>query len=355
MSITENALALVDGETELKTMTRTLGETTFRPGLPIAGRSYAPKETARAVESEVAEKVRELLLAGEPIPADIAAPVLEARLADTLAQARADVITRVLESAASVVSYAEGDEGIEDALSYLRTELDRVLADVRDLAPTFAGVRSAADILDDEDARKDWRILEKLAAEYDEIRTTHLSLFRRAWKSEQPDETLRTSEFEEYGLYADFLDHSREWLKERRAASANSRPGPFRDWLTPTRRDSPLEGVRQLDAPLRILAIVQHSTPWLPNTSQFAAARTAARGAVRAIDGENLQRAESARKQLIAVTTGAATATALPLTPSPSRGKVRRKIPSKFLPESAWAEQQREQLSPSTWGAEQPL
>lgn len=303
---------------------------------------------------DLRNRVEKALTKGEPIPVDVATGVVEARAHDDALRARADAILAVLVSY-EPLPVQRDDETIEPALELLRRELGAVIARARELHAQLQGATSAEQILEAPvEAVHAWRELRGLVDRYDEIRTVHLGIFRQAWVNESTSETFTRGTFDRVGVFADFIDLHGHWTDLRREAGANSDPGKFRDWLK-LYTSPKIAGLADLEAPYRLALIATATRPWLPNVSTFRLARAAAERALVAVDSYNLKQAETARAELFAIT---GMPDEPPVTGKPGRkraGNGRPQIPSKFRPESAWAAQQREQMAPSTWGAEQPL
>jgi hypothetical protein len=109
------------------------------------GITASTQEADKAFQ-QVKDHVLELIIAGHDVPADVARPILEARERDELATLRSTALNRVARDAESSGARALATNA-EDTTTFLRTELARVVAEVRDLTPDLAGISSAEEAI----------------------------------------------------------------------------------------------------------------------------------------------------------------------------------------------------------------
>lgn len=272
MSISEAAWDLIPGRRERQRMLKAVDlPVGWRPGQPVV----KLRSTVLAVEAEVRGQVERLLLAGEPVPEDIAAPILEAQMQLEADKTRARIIADVLgsSSAADVID----EHSIEPPLEYLRGELARVVGRAQELAPIVRGIDSPSAALDGTPEQVDaWRELRDLAAQHDEIRATHFSMLQAAVKGSL-DYTLTRREFEKHALYANAFDVQPDLISDRVAAARVPHENTptvdaWAEWMYTGHDETPAEAPN-IEPARKIALIATTTTPWIPGLEQFENAR----------------------------------------------------------------------------------
>jgi len=145
MSIYDEAFALLPNRGMTAAAIKGFGLRTWGTAAPVGYAATEPK-AREAVE----RKVRRLAAQGLPVPQDIAAPIIAARNADQLSEARARAMDAAI-AGIQTVEQVRGPAVIKPALAFLRQELRAIAVEAADLAPTLARVKGAADVLKSKD------------------------------------------------------------------------------------------------------------------------------------------------------------------------------------------------------------
>ncbi|KQX07202.1 MULTISPECIES: hypothetical protein [unclassified Leifsonia] len=257
MSITTDALALVPGHTERDQILTTLGVAgvdrsgaTPRYRLPSEAPSAEPTEPR--VRAEIAALVEQLVRDGQPIPDDVAAPILEAARQDTLNRERKYFIDSVAVSWHHTSPF--NSHSVRPAFKYLRAVLARLVVEAKDIGETLGGRRTADTAIAGTDEQiQAWKRLGELARDYDEIRAVQVRLYKELGTDLTPNQSPINTAVAHYANALDLLP---------------------RELTNGTRHLKPGAGIPELfdntlGAATRLLVIAEHTTPWVPDAEAF--------------------------------------------------------------------------------------
>lgn len=295
MTITTETHSRIPGHDATKAAHASLGPFSLSAGVPVI--RHTPTEPA--AHAEVQARITELLSAGEPIPDDIAAPIIAAQRHDLeqLTRVRAvDEATRDLFAAAQVT-----EETVIPALDYLRTELARVVTEGTTHAAALNGAHTAAQVVNaGAEKVKAWQAMTALVDDYNEIRTNQ----RRLYSSTV--EGFTAALFDQVGTYADAIDVHPYWI-ERRTLSAQSVNENNRDvaryaeWLGNAHNQSPSFDV-DLEPQARLALVITTTLPWVPTPEQFTVANQLLNEATGVPRTRDVDHREDKRAELYALT-----------------------------------------------------
>ena len=295
MTITDTAYSKIDGYLERKKILEGLGiKKTFGSINPFQVTFTRPEALQSAqLEAET------LLAAGEQVPDDIGAGVIDAGNVDDLAVARAEILNGIAHryGDSSVVAA----DTIDPALNYLRDELARVVTEAKAAGEDLDGASDPGQLLDNPAAASAWKTLRTLAAEYREIRAIQRDLIK------QTDDSFQAEKYDAVALFADALDVHPYWMGRRKDRSVskdnNEQVRDYIAWMKHAHRQTPaLEA--GLYAEYELYLIATTTAPWLPSLDDYQDAYDAAETASDYPNVSNVDAAEHARARYFA-TTGA--------------------------------------------------
>jgi hypothetical protein len=302
VSIYDDAYALIPGGGTANTARQGFGLPLWQPTMKPAFTATAP-----AVRARVQAHVRRLGIEGKPVHDDIARPIIDARYADEIALERADILHSVLLDIESHEQNRFTAASIKPALAFLRGQLRNLVVEVRSLAPTMAGIRSASDVLNrnDEATTNAWQRLKQLVDRYAEIRSTQNSLYTDGWDRGALT-PFTTETFDKAGLFVDALDHLRSYVEQRaRSAEASrnhwtDRPrelAAFDEWLD---QGSVSAAFTETEPVLQLVLACTELTPWIPEADEMQEALADAYGLTNSPDQNNLTQLLEARDRYYA-------------------------------------------------------
>ncbi|WP_370501196.1 hypothetical protein NWT09_14115 [Mycolicibacterium sp. jd] len=158
--------------------------------------------------------------------------------------------------------------GSRAALDYLRTQLDDLMAEVREHRDIIAThPKSAEHVINAGNAaQKNWNLVEGLISRYDELRAAHRDYVRI-----QTDGSAG-QDFATCGQIATFIDHDPSWLYRRGTApGSQSQVEEIRAWFNASRGRVKPADVNRVDIwpqsyrASQWLLIVADNQPWLPD------------------------------------------------------------------------------------------
>ncbi|PTL73812.1 hypothetical protein C1I63_13845 [Rathayibacter caricis DSM 15933] len=273
-SVRDVAYSLIPGWDIRNGIMRQLGVSVLLP----AGSPARATLTRPAAVATVEQKIEALLLAGKPVPDDIAAPIIEADRIDALAVAR----MHALNSVASNYSDTRGllnEYTTEAAFAYLAGELATLADKVRAEANNLAGITSPATaILGNSEAITSWQTVTALEPRYREIRQVQTELMDAAF--DQSSTTLSTDQIAHSAHFRRSADVVPHWIERRREAAreipTSSRPNllEYREWLV-SGTASPVFD-KDIDSTYRLVLACTDLEPWVPTFEEFDQERAAA-------------------------------------------------------------------------------
>jgi len=291
MSIHTTAFSKIDGHDNRARILAGLGVKRIYAGIPVVQHAFTRPSAVASVEVEI----ETLLIAGKPIPDNIAAPIVAAEKHDAEQVARVAAIDAVARRYADD-SQVTSPEAVTPALEYLNSELQRVIQAVKEQAETLDGVTTATQVIRAGGPALDaWRIVGELAAEYAEIRDTQ----REISKTIRNDGEAFTNEpFNRTAIYADAVDVLPYWIDRRNqyaaiSSDANPTVQDYRAWLAAGRPSEAFE--TGLEDEHRMILIATTTSPWVPTPAQFQAADAAALYATSRVTVNNITEMEQAR------------------------------------------------------------
>lgn len=289
-------------------------------------------------EQQVKDQMLELITSGQEVPDDIAHPILEARARDQLFDLRAQTLSRLARSVENEEHSAIA-RNAEDLTAFLRSELERVVSEVRAATPDLTGITTAEQaIAAGGDVVTAWQRVTTCAAEYDEIRKLQLDMCSSSAERLTTDEFLRT------GILADAIDVQGYWVDRRRhSASAPENGGLstggnrgqlYRHWLTDALPERPFDyngtwwpaGESKVE---HLMRLVSTATPWLPSLQDMRTAEGYAVTATAQVTVDQPDQMEIARRAYFELT-GARPKVKLPEAPTFVRNTAPYSQPSKL-------------------------
>jgi hypothetical protein len=291
MSIRETAFDKIEGRTNRAKVLSALGVKRIYPGIPVVQHAFTKPTAIASVEVEI----EKLLIAGKPIPADIAAPIVAAEKYDTEQLARVQAIDAVARRYADDSAETTA-EATNAALEYLHTEMQRVIQSVKEQAAELDGMSSAGQVIKaGGNALEAWRALGQLAEEYNEIRAAQ----REITHSLRVNGNVFTNEmFNRTAMFADAIDVMPYWVEQRRTYALqntdnNADVDAYRGWLGAVSAAPAFDD--GLEAEHQMILIATTTTPWVPTHDQFVTADAAAMYAVGKPTYKRLTDMEQAR------------------------------------------------------------
>ncbi len=247
-----------------------------RPIPPEIYPGNVPTRVPQAFQQVQAE-IEQLLLDGMPVPADVAAPIIEARRELDLGNTRMEVFNAARR--AVIASRAETQRvNVDAGFAQIEAELIRVFDDVRAIAPQLRGVRDAEDAIA-EGATDEWTALGQLCETYGDLRNEQRKRFTQLGETEAGAQ----GRLPRFGYFRNYLDVFPHWLAARREAYSASREPSEADeldtavyeWLAAgaskaDRSQDPNDSWSQTWWPNQgtkqafLLRLTEHAIPWAP-------------------------------------------------------------------------------------------
>lgn len=220
-------------------------------------------------QTELVEGIRHSLAAGEPVPVDVAMPLVDVERTRRALKLRDEAFVNVIESAKHDLANPS-THSIDAAFAVLSGELEQLVSDATEMIGQLEGRHTpAAAISDSQTVRQAWEQLTTAADTYDEIRAAQLELLRL--KIENGTNfwpTVATA------WYADAIDIATFWVSRRRDAAANTlsySPTPDKHviWLATARTITPIDSAQSWwphddDRTAAFISILERSRPWVP-------------------------------------------------------------------------------------------
>lgn len=271
MTITETAYSLIPGYTEARsTQTALQRRSNDFPNIDIGG-----------ARQELRAAIRAALVNDTELPLDAGREFVklehEARVAEIFREESKHLRELSRETISRLVAHET-----TDALSYLNSELDKLVQQIREQQRSLGDARTGSEaIARGPKAVQAWATISGLIDLYDEIRTVQLELTRSALEANFTDIFYSTA------LYRDAIDASSYWLNRRHNAATQStlRTSEHTRWLNSTRVaigtfDSDGSWWPRGDRTEALLRIATHARPWVPDTATLKKAHAAAHRAV---------------------------------------------------------------------------
>lgn len=273
----------IDGYTESQTILK--NAELVRP-------ATANATLVRDARNAVHARIREHIVAGTPLPADVADQLIaaedEQRRLDTIAGAYDDVRRIAADNIEFLKSVPD-----DAAFAVLASELQTVVAQVHTLLPDLGDARTADEaVARGGTAVTAWAKLQILAGTYDEIRTIQKELI--------PTGTLNFwPMLLSVGLYRDALTVSEHFLRRQQKTVLLSADASY---TAPLNRD-PLESEQSwwpadVDRPAALIRIVTNSDPWVPTMSVMEQAWNLGNSATASVDTSTKRGAQLAQERL---------------------------------------------------------
>jgi hypothetical protein len=206
---------------------------------------------------ELIGKVREHVLAGTPIPADLG----EAFLTATRERERYTVLAETVRDVGQIARdniQAARDYQWGESIEILNAELDDIVTTARTVADTFDGITTAADALASRNPNvaDAWRELQCLADRYDEVRSLQAELT----PSEIPQ---RAEKLYSTGLFRDAISVSSYFVRRGQATVTHTPNGTERRFNGHRVDGDDSWWPNDIDRAGALLRIIQ-ADPWVP-------------------------------------------------------------------------------------------
>ncbi|SKA87034.1 hypothetical protein SAMN06295879_1020 [Agreia bicolorata] len=266
MTIRESAYNSIDGWALRRRISENLG-VNFISGKPAI--AFIP--TRPAAVATVCDEIEKLVIAGQPVPDDIGKIVVEAEQADAITAAKVEAINSIADRYANASSLLT-PESIEPALSYLREELAKLVAEVRDHSRHLGGITDPYDAINsDTDVITAWQSVAGLEGRYNEIRATQYELMKAA--IDQSTVTFSGSMMQRSGHFRLSVESHPYWIARRRESGAQvpstsqQNVLDYGSWLL-AGADSPVFDTT-LNSIHRLVLAVTTLEPWVPTIEQY--------------------------------------------------------------------------------------
>lgn len=310
MPISADAYAAISGLAETDRALAAASELPASPRLPA--------KDGDAEFADAIQRGKDLLLAGKPLPADIAHRVVLANAGQEEPRLQEIIRQRVI----SDLQWDRDEalrSGTDSALAVLATELERILTEVRRVDERLGAASTEEEAIEaGGTATEAWAQLQQLVDDYDELRHTQLDITSRGLRLHGSNVQLAS-----VGLWRDSIDRVKFWIQGRYSIRNAHRPRTdaavaYVAWLN-SRTNTGAAIDTTVTRPwwpnsqpaAHLLWLAQHGQPWIPSLRQAEAAFAAATAAIVTIAGPVPPSAEDARRRYYQVT-GAVDTVTLP-------------------------------------------